>query len=111
MRQFKNEGSRYFPSTIRLLVVVTKQSTSSFAFKLRILQTLKVRLGPTKWRFWSRVFTPAHNHGGWHFSIDKDYNPGDAKEAFDECQMASLEGKFSRKVGLSPALDSYLKKE
>jgi len=108
--QFKNDGSRYFPSTIRLLVVVTKQSASSFPFTLRILHTLKLRLGPTKWRFWSRVITPLRNQSGRSWSIDKDHNPGVAKEAFDECQMASLEGKFSQKVGLSSALDSYLKK-
>lgn len=106
---FINDRSRYFPSTVRLLVVATKQSALPFPFKLRILPTLKVCLGPTKWLFWSRVFAPAQGHHGWAFSINADHNPGDAKEAFDECQMASKEGKFSQVVGLRPAIYSYFK--
>jgi len=69
-----------------------------------------VRLSPKKWHFFAREFKPAHNHGDWAFYIDKDYNPGDAKEAFNQCQMASMGEEFLPMVGLRPALDSYLKK-
>ncbi|OJA13088.1 hypothetical protein AZE42_09242 [Rhizopogon vesiculosus] len=104
---FINDKSNYFPSTVKLLLVVKGGKSPRFPFKLEILSTLEVHVKNKWWHVWTTKLQPKVDDG-WSCQIDNDYCPDIAKSFLLEYRKPREERKVSQMVGLHAAVISYL---
>ena len=109
-RRFKNENlNHYFPSAVKLLLLVRGDSSPRFPFTLEILPTLEVytNLQKRKWHVWPSTIKLRPGPGdGWSCKIDDVYYPKRAEGFLSEHQKLPKDRELSQMVGLRAALIS-----
>jgi hypothetical protein len=107
LRQFVNQKGDYFPSSVKLLLLVKGRGSPRFPFELKVLPTLEVHVRMKRWHIWTTRMKPKVCHG-WSCQIESDYYPDTARKFALEYEKPQEERKRSQMVGLHGAMVSYL---
>ncbi|KAJ8588638.1 hypothetical protein M405DRAFT_882055 [Rhizopogon salebrosus TDB-379] len=105
--QFVNQKGDYFPSSVKLLLLVKGRGSPRFPFELKVLPTLEVHVRMKRWHIWTTRMKPKVCHG-WSCQIESDYYPDTARKFALEYEKPQEERKRSQMVGLHGAMVSYL---
>ncbi|KAJ7590141.1 hypothetical protein C8J56DRAFT_589061 [Mycena floridula] len=114
--KFEDPSGIFYPPSVDLLIVVTKQQDQSgnqtwFLFELRLEWQLKVEVHGINWKGVTRLVERVNKHDGWCFKVEGNYKAELARQAL-EVARAQLQGRKegeSLTVGLEPAVGPWLK--
>jgi len=104
--QFYNRRGKYFPPSVKVLLVATKFGASRpFKFTLQISPDLQVAVkAKSWWRFWMTKLRPEEGQRGWSCDIEADYCPDLANHILSQ----DPHRRGQEIIGLHPAAASYL---
>ena len=102
----------YYPPKVRFVAVVVgkQEGQRYFGFKLHLMPELSVIVWSESINRYNR-FIGLISQKGWHFTIKGNYNPQDARDAYEAYQTDQAIRKarlIKNRLGLIGAMNAYL---